>query len=83
MKRADLRISLTLHAADEGYAVAEVFEVGAGHARDEAAFAALEELAERIDAQAVVMSGPVDRARVEDVAGRVRLMVFETGAWRR
>jgi urease gamma subunit len=75
-----MRVSLALRAAREGYAMAEVFDVGDPLVKDEAVFAALEELAGRIDAQAVVIAGRVDRARVHDIADRVRLMVLELPA---
>jgi hypothetical protein len=74
-QRAQARIDLALRANEEGYALLETFEVDLGPSRDDATYAGVERLAEQVDAQALVVSGAVDRARVEEMAERVRLMV--------
>jgi hypothetical protein len=76
--RTVLRVSVAVQAADKGYALAEILEVDGDTGKDDAAYQLLEELAERLDAQAVVVAGLVDLARVEQVAEQARFMVVET-----
>jgi hypothetical protein len=76
-ERTKARIALALRAADGGYALVETFETDGGdRVKEDAAFTALEELAERMDAQAVICGGVFNRHRVEQVAWRARLVVI-------
>ena len=70
-----LRLALSLRAAREGYAVAEVFQLR--RSRDEAVYDRAEQLAVDLDAQAVFIMGAVDRGRVDELAERARLVVVE------
>lgn len=69
------RIAVALQANAEGYALVETLEVGVNGLKDDAQFATLEELAVRLDAEALLVSGQVDEERVQEMAGRLRLMV--------
>jgi hypothetical protein len=69
------RITLALQANEEGYALVETLEVGVNGLKDDAQFATLEELAVRLNAEALFVSGAVDEERVQEMAGRLRLMV--------
>ncbi len=71
----ELRLAVSLRAAEEGYAVAEVFDLRGDPQSDAAAYVVAEELAERVEAQAVFVMGTLDRARVEELAARARLVV--------
>ena len=82
-ERTRARIGLTLTADDEGYALIETYEIGGSPIRDDAAFAALEELAQRMEADAVVLDGDVDLARVRELAQRLRLVVVPVGPEKR
>jgi histidine ammonia-lyase len=73
----EARLQLALWAAREGYALVEAFVVAAGQAEN--AYVAAEDLAVRVDAQAVLVLGDVHRERVEKLAQRARLMVFAIG----
>jgi hypothetical protein len=73
--RSQARIALALQANKEGYALIETLEVGVNGLKDDAQFATLEELAVRLNVEALLVSGPVDGARVEELAGRLRLVV--------
>jgi len=66
---------LALFANDEGYALVETFEVGDSATRDAATLLALEELAHRVEAVALIVSGNVDREKVEAIAEWVRMVV--------
>ena len=81
--RSAARIALALRANEEGYALVETLEVGGNGLKDDAQFQALEELAVRLDIEALLVSGPVDEAWVEELAGRLRLVVVSVGkgAW--
>jgi hypothetical protein len=78
LERTRSRISLALWTNEEGYSLLEIVETDGSTAKDDAAFQALEELAERYEVQAVACAGPVDRERVEELAERERLMVIFT-----
>ena len=75
-ERKQARIALALHANHEGYALVETFEVGDSPSRDAATLLALEELAQRMEATAVIVSGDVDREKVEAIAEWVRMVVI-------
>jgi hypothetical protein len=68
---------MALLAHSKGYSLIETFETNA--LKEDAAFRALEELAVRLDADALVVTGPVDAPRVHEMADRVRLVVITTG----
>jgi len=67
---------LSLFANAEGYALVETFEVDGSATRDAATLLALEELAQRVEAVAVIVSGDVDREKVEAIAEWVRMVVL-------
>ena len=75
LERTEARIALALFANDEGYALAETFEVDGNAVRDEVTLQAVSALAERLDAEALIVSGPVDRDSVQEIADRVRMVV--------
>jgi len=75
-ERSRARIALALHANEAGYALVETFETSNSGVNEETALRALEELAVRLEADALVYAGPVDLEQVHDVADRVRLMVI-------
>jgi hypothetical protein len=81
--RSQARIALALRANKEGYALVETLEVGVNGLKDNAQFATLEELAVRLDAEALLVSGEVDEERVEEMAGRLRLVVVPAESARR
>ena len=75
-ERRQARVALALYANDESYALVETFEVDGSTARDAATLLALEELAARVEATAVIVSGDVDREKVEAIAEWVRMAVI-------
>jgi hypothetical protein len=75
--RSRMRVALALFANDEGYALAETFEVDGNAMRDEATMRGVAELAERLDAEALIVSGAVDRKALEEIADRVRMVIRE------
>jgi hypothetical protein len=77
--RSQARIALALQANKEGYALVETLEVGVNGLKDDAQFATLEELVVRLDAEALLVSGQVDDERVQEMAGRLRLVVVAVG----
>lgn len=76
--RSEARIALALRAAQEGYALIETYECGGNALNEDVALEALEELAFRLDAVAVLYAGPVNMVRVQDIAKRVRMVVIGT-----
>jgi hypothetical protein len=74
--RRQLRIAVALFANDEGYALVETFEIDGRPVHDDAAFEALEELSVRLDADALLVVGLLDRTRVDSLADRARLVVY-------
>jgi hypothetical protein len=74
-ERREARVDLVLKANDEGYALAELFEIDPRRFREAAVLAAFAELAERLDASHVFVAGEVDRAQVEEIADDVRMTV--------
>ena len=76
IERGQARIALSLFANAEGYALVETFEVDGSATRDAATLLALEELAQRVEAVAVIVSGDVDREKVEAIAEWVRMVVL-------
>lgn len=74
-ERTQVRIALALAAARHGYALVETYETSGNVVMDEVALREMEALAIRLDADAVVYAGEVDRPRVEEVAARVRMVV--------
>ena len=76
-KRFAIRTSLALSTNEEGYALLETFEVTGDPMTDEGTYAAVEDLAARLDAQALMVSGLVDLERVKEIGERVRLVVLE------
>jgi hypothetical protein len=74
-ERRAARVDLALKANDEGYALAEMFEIDPRRFRELAVLAAFAELAERLDASHVFIAGDVDRSRVEEIADDVRMTV--------
>ena len=73
--RTRARVALALHANATGYALVETFEFGASGLRDDLQFQAVEDLAGRLDVQAVIVAGAVDPYRVEKLAAQWRLVV--------
>lgn len=82
-ERTRARIALTLAAAEEGYALIETYETGGNPLREDAAFGAIEELATRLDADAVIHAGNADLVRVHDVAERLHLTIISGARTRR
>lgn len=74
-EKRQTRVSLALYANDEGYALAETFEVDPRRFREPAVLDALESFAERLNASHVILVGDVDLERVEQIAARVRMTV--------
>ena len=75
-ERRQARIALSLFANAEGYALVETFEVDGSAPRDAATLLALEELAQRVEAVALIVSGDVDREKIEAIAEWVRMVVL-------
>lgn len=75
--RNEIRVALALFANEEGYALIDIFEVAGDTLRDEPVLRGVAELAEQTDAEALIVFGAVDRARVEEIADRVRMVVRE------
>lgn len=71
------RVALALRANNEGYALVETLEFGTSTLKDDLQFNALEDLAAHLDAHALVVAGPLDVARVHEVADHLRLVVVE------
>lgn len=74
-ERRRLRVELAMTAANSGYALVETFEVSDNGLQEDVAFRELELVARQVDAAAVVVAGDVDLRRVQEVAGRVRMVV--------
>jgi hypothetical protein len=75
-KRTRARVALALRANAEGYALLETFEFGVRGLRDDLQFQAVEDLAARLDVQALIVGGAVDGERVEKLAEQWRLLVM-------
>jgi hypothetical protein len=69
------RVALALRANDEGFALAETFQVDPRRFRESAVLDALESLAGRLDASHVIVVGDIDAERVEEIAARIRMTV--------
>jgi len=78
-ERRQARVGLVLYANEEGYALVETFEVDGNPATDAANLLALEELAVRVEAAAVIVSGSVDIEKVEVIAEWTRMVVVVKG----
>jgi len=74
-ERTQARIALALKAVSEGYALIETFETDDNATKTDSTFQVLEELAVRVDAQALVCSGAVDSARAHELADRARMVI--------
>lgn len=71
--RRAVRLELALLAYEFGYFLLDVVEVtGAG---EDAAYDWVEEIARRTDADAFIVDGPVDRARLKAVADADRMVI--------
>jgi hypothetical protein len=68
---------MALRANEEGYALIDTFEIDGRPVRDDSTLQALEELAERLEASALLVSGVVDRQRVDGIADRTRMVIRE------
>ena len=75
-QRSQARVALTIHAQTEGYALLEIFEVSGQPVKDDAAYAAIEDLADRTDAHALLLAGRVDRRRLARIAHEVQMNVL-------
>lgn len=71
----DERIRMSVAANGLGYGLLDIFEVGTALGPDEPIYASIELVADRHDAQALLVLGNVDRSRVDEIADRVRLRV--------
>lgn len=72
------RASVAHRVAREGYALLETFDVVGDAALDESVYDAVESMATRGEASALIVSGAVDRSRVDGIAagfGMVMLRV--------
>ena len=74
--RVEARIALALLAARHGYALLETIETTGTPSDLTIALGLVEDLATRLDADALAVDGHVDHERVEDLAARVRLVVL-------
>jgi hypothetical protein len=79
-QRSQARVTLTIHSQTEGYALLEIFEVSGQPVKDDAAYAAIEDLAERTDAHALLLSGRVDNRRLAWIAraGQMTMLTMPT-----
>lgn len=73
----EARLQLALRANDDGYALLETFHVIGDPMKDEGPTPRFEALAQRFDADALLIVGTLDRERAEDIAYRARLVVRE------
>jgi hypothetical protein len=73
--KRQMRVTLALRANDEGYALAETFEIDPLRFGESAVLDAFEDLAVRLDASHVFVTGNVDAARIDRIAERVRMTV--------
>lgn len=71
----DRRLTLSLRANEEGYALLELFEVSGVPAIDESVYVAIELIATRIEVAAIMTLGLVAAHRVEGIAERARMRV--------
>ena len=76
-RRRRVRIEQALRADEEGYALADIVEIDDVILREDGALLVVEGMAVRFDAYAVLVTGAVDRARVEDLAERLRLLLVD------
>ena len=74
--RVEARIALALLAARHGYALLETVETTGTPADLSIALGLVEDLAIRLDVDALAVDGHLDQDRVEDLAARVRLVVL-------
>lgn len=74
--RRRTRIALALHAARHGHVLVDTLDIDSDTPQ-ESTLRELEELTRALDAQAVVVAGPVDRQRISTIAEQVRLVVLE------
>lgn len=72
----ELELTVSLRMAQEGYADVQVFLLN-GTPSDADTLSVAEQLADRIEAQAVFVMGAGDRETVEELAARARLVVFD------
>lgn len=72
----ELELTVSLRMAQEGYADAQVFVLN-GTPSDADMLIVAEQFAERIEAQAVFVTGRGDRETIEELAARARLVVFD------
>lgn len=75
--RAKARVALALRANRDGYGLVETLEFGTSTLKDDLQFNALEDLATRLDAHALVVAGPLNMGRIHEIADRLRLVVVE------
>jgi hypothetical protein len=75
--RTRARVALALRANRDGYGLVETLEFGTSTLKDNLQFDSLEDLATRLDAQALVIAGPLDAGRIHEIADHLRLVVVE------
>lgn len=75
--RTRARVALALRANRDGYALAETLEFGTSTLKDNLQYNALEDLATRLDAHALIVAGPLDVRRVHEIADHLRLVVVQ------
>jgi hypothetical protein len=74
--RRRVQVALIDLADEEGFAVAEVFEIDGRPVRDEASLSALEALAERVGARTVIASEPLDQEGLDRLTGPAKLSIL-------
>lgn len=75
--RTKARVAVALRANRDGYGLVETLEFGTSTLKDDLQFDALEDLATRLDAHALVVAGPLDVGRIHEIADHLRLVVVE------
>jgi hypothetical protein len=72
----DARTAVAVRVACEGYALLDTFDVLGDPSLDDSVYDALEGLSLRLDVSALVVSGSVDRRRVDAIAAGLGMVVL-------
>jgi hypothetical protein len=75
-ERSHARVELSVRSGTEGYALLEIFEITGQPVKDDAAYGAIEDLAERTRARTLLLSGRVDHRRLAQIAQREQMTVL-------
>jgi len=70
------RTAVAHRVTSEGYALLETFDVVGDPALDESVYDAVEAISARSEASALIVSGAVDRCRVDAIAGGFGMVVL-------